>query len=197
MGRRGYRNAVEILKRLQTGELSSEDIDIHERRACVAYLRLEGYGQDEIASIFDVTRQTIYRDERANKKALARLIDEIDAKAVAGGMIASARHLYNKAMKEKDYSLVWRIERELLSDLQGLGYLPKAADKHELHVSTFTDLATLAAEETSVTGHEALPEPGDGQDEDGAAEEISTSGPDALPEPGDAEEERESDDGQD
>ena len=121
----------------------------------------------------------------------------MDAKAVAGGMIASARHLYNKALKEKDFALAWKITCDLQEKLQDAGYLPKAADKHELHISTFTDLATLAAEETSVTGHEALPEPGDGQDEDGAAEEISTSGPDALPEPGDAEEERESDDGQD
>ena len=86
----------------------------------------------------------------------ARLVDELDVKAVAGGLIGWARHLAAKAMKEKDYALVWRIERELITDLQGLGYLPKAVEQHEVRIGTFVDLARLAVEKD---GKEGLVEP--------------------------------------
>ena len=50
-------------------------------------------------------------------------------------------------IKEKDYGLAWRVQREVIADLQSLGYLPKAAERHDVQVGTFVDLARLAIEQ--------------------------------------------------
>jgi transcriptional regulator with XRE-family HTH domain len=134
----------------------------------VAYLRLEGYTQEEIAEIFGVHRHTIARDEKMNRAELARLVDELDVRSVAGGLIAWAKHLTAKAIKEKDYALAWRVQREVVADLQGLGYLPKAPEQHEVRIGTFADLVKLAQEPLVVeadavdeNGAPALVEAGD------------------------------------
>ena len=141
------RSTIDILKRLREGQLQATDINTYERRVCVAYLRLEGYTQDEIAEIFGVCQRTVARDENSNRKNLAKLVNNIDVKAIAGGLITWAKHLTAKAIKEKDYGLAWRVQRELVADLQSLGYLPKAAEKHAVQVGTFVDLARLAIEQ--------------------------------------------------
>jgi hypothetical protein len=148
--RSNRRGAVQLLKRVRDGTLEAGEISTHERRVCVAYLRLEGYTQEEIAEIFAVHRHTIARDERANRAELARLVDELDVRSVAGGLIAWARHLTAKAIKEKDYALAWRVQREVVADLQSLGYLPKAAEQHDVRIGTFADLAKLALEPLAV-----------------------------------------------
>ena len=137
-------NVVDILKRIREGSLDPKEISISDRQVCVAYLRLEGYRQEEIAQIFKVHRLTIMRDEKANRRELAKLVDEIDVKNYAGELIASARHLRAKALRKKDYTLAWNIERGLLSDLQSLGYLPRAPERHQLQIGTFVDLVQLA-----------------------------------------------------
>jgi len=112
----------------------------------VAYLRLEGYTQDEIAEIFRISRQTVSRDEKVNRRRAAGEVDEIDVKSSAGRLMGLAEHLTAKALREKDYALAWRIQRELVQDLQSLGYLPKAVEQHQVQLATFLDLARLAAE---------------------------------------------------
>ena len=96
---------------------------MHERRICVAYLRLEGYTAEEIAEIFDVHRQTISRDQKALRQEAGRLVDEMDARSVSGGLIAWARHLTARALKAKDTGLAWKIQKELVGELRALGYL--------------------------------------------------------------------------
>ncbi|MCJ7675972.1 MAG: hypothetical protein MUO33_12600 [Sedimentisphaerales bacterium] len=138
------KNVVDVLKRIRDGLFTPEEISISDRRVCVAYLRLEGYTQEEIAEIFKVHRQTIIRDEKAIRRELAKLVDEIDVKSYAGELIALARHLRAKALRGKDYSLAWNIERGLLSDLQGLGYLPRSPERHQVQIGTFVDLVQMA-----------------------------------------------------
>jgi len=156
---------IQVLNRLRNGDLAASEVSMQERRACVAYLRLEGYTQEEVAEVFGVSRQTVVRDERANRKETAKLVSDLDVRAVAGGLIRLAGHLRTKALKEKDYGLAWRIERELVGDLQGLGYLPKAAEQHNVHIATFADLAKLAVQDRSAThprrfeAQRALPAP--------------------------------------
>ena len=137
-------NVVDILKRIREGFLDPKKISVSERRVCVTYLRLEGYTQEEIAEIFNVHRQTIIRDEKANRKETAKLVDEIDVKSIAGSLIALARHLSVKAIREKDYGLAWKIERELITYLQSLGYLPRSPEQHQVQIGTFLDLVELA-----------------------------------------------------
>jgi hypothetical protein len=144
--RSNWRGAVQLLNRVREGTLAPDELSRHQRRVCVAYLRLEGYTQEEIAEIFGVHRHTIGRDEKANRAEVARLVDELDVRSVAGGLIAWGKHLTAKAIKEKDYALAWRVQRELVADLQSLGYLPKAAEQHDIRIGTFADLAKLALE---------------------------------------------------
>ena len=143
----GRRGTLEILKRLRTGGLLPGELSMHERRTCAAFLELEGYTQEEMAEIFHVSRHTISRDLAANRKEAAHLVDDLDVRAVAGGHAAWANHLTARALKEKDYALVWKIKRELLADLQSLGYLPKVADRHEVRISSVADLMRLAIEQ--------------------------------------------------
>lgn len=137
-------NVVDILKRIREGLLDPKEISISDRRVCVAYLRLEGYRQEEIAQIFKVHRLTIIRDEKANRKDAAKLVDEIDVKSVAGNLIVWARNLTAKALREKDYGLAWKIQRDLISDLQSLGYLPRSPEQYNVQIGTFVDLVQLA-----------------------------------------------------
>lgn len=137
-------NVVDILKRIREGSLDPKEISISDRRVCIAYLRLEGYRQEEIAHIFKVHRQTIIRDEKANRKDAAKLVDEIDVKSVAGNLIIWARNLAAKALREKDYGLAWKIQRDLISDLQSLGYLPRSPEQYNVQIGTFVDLVQLA-----------------------------------------------------
>jgi hypothetical protein len=145
--RSNRRGAVQLLRRLREGTLEVGAISTHERRVCVAYLRLEGYTHEEVAEIFGVHRHTIARDEKANRAEVARLVDELDVRSVAGGLIAWAKHLTAKAIREKDYGLAWRVQREVIADLQSLGFLPKAAERHEVQIGTFADLARLALDQ--------------------------------------------------
>ena len=87
------------------------------------------------------------RDEAAIRVRVARLADDIDVREVIGCHITWARHLTARALKEKDYGLAWRIQRELINDLQGLGYLPKTAQQHDIRVGTFVALAELASQD--------------------------------------------------
>jgi len=105
---------------------------------------LEGYTQEEIAQIFKVHRQTIIRDEKANRREAAKLVDDIDVKSVAGNLIVWAGHLAAKALREKDYGLAWKIQRDLISDLQSLGYLPRSPEQYHVQIGTFVDLVQLA-----------------------------------------------------
>jgi len=137
-------NIVDILRKIREGFLNPKEISISDRRVCVAYLRLEGYRQEEIAQIFKVHRQTVIRDEKANRLEAAKLVDDIDVKSVAGNLMGWARNLTAKALREKDYGLAWRIQRELVSDLQSLGYLPRSPEQYHVQIGTFVDLVQLA-----------------------------------------------------
>ena len=49
------KGGVEILKGIHEGRINPKEISIHERRLCVAYLRLEGYTQEDIADALGLT----------------------------------------------------------------------------------------------------------------------------------------------
>ncbi len=137
-------NIVDILKKIRGGLLDPKKLTTSDRRTCVVYLRLEGCTQEEIAEILKVHRLTIIRDEKANHRETAKLVDEIDVKSIAGNTISLARHLIAKALREKDYALAWKIWREKTSDLQSLGYLPRSPEQHQVQIGTFLELVQLA-----------------------------------------------------
>lgn len=141
-------NIVKTLQMIRQGSINPKEIDKPCRQACVSYLRMEGYSQVEIAEIFQVSRHTIIRDEKDIRKGFASLVDEIDVRAIAGEHIATATQLASKAIRKENYALAWKIKRDLIHDLQNLGYLPKAAEKVDIQLNTFLDLIKLAEKQT-------------------------------------------------
>lgn len=137
-------NVIQLLQRIRQGAINPCTISAKLRQTCVAYLRLEGYTQVEIAEIFRVSRQTIIRDEKAIRKQYTSLVDELDVKSAAGELMATASQLAAKAIRKEDYALAWRIKCDLITKLQSLGYLPKVADKLNVSIATFADLIRLA-----------------------------------------------------
>lgn len=137
-------NVVTTLKHIREGSINPKDIPARQRQLCVAYLRLEGYTQIEISEIFKVNRITIIRDEKIIRKGYKKLIDELDVKAIAGELIATASQLISKAVRKEDYGLAWRIRSELITKLQSLGFLPKAAEQVNIHMNSFVDLMRFA-----------------------------------------------------
>ena len=124
--KRKPRGVIELLANLQSGAVEPRVVTTEERRMCVSYLRLEGYTQDEMAKIFGVHRATISRDEKVLLERAGKMLAGLNPQSVAGGLIAWARHVTAKAMKEKDHRLVWKVQRELVVGLQQLGCLPTA-----------------------------------------------------------------------
>ena len=110
-------SASHIMSGSEQGYASGTD------RNATSYLRLEGYTYEEIAEIFKEHRQTIARDEKADGKMPDKLASEIDVQPIGGGAVASGKHPSAKAMKEKDYALVWTIRRKLMAD--------SAVDEHQ------------------------------------------------------------------
>lgn len=151
---------IELLAKLQSGEVRPAAITLEERRSCVNYLRLEGYTQEEMAKIFGVHRATIGRDEALLAERAGQGIADIKTKEVAAGLIAWAKHLTAKAMKAKNHALVWRIQKELTEKLEELGIiaaLPRASDAPTQWVAVF-------GRETNDEDHRLLPAPEDADD---------------------------------
>ena len=123
--KRKPRGVIELLAGLQAGAASPDDVSTEERRMCVSYLRLEGYTQDEMAKVFAVHRATVSRDEKVLAERAAKMIQGLNTDAVAGGLIAWAKHLTARAMKDRNHALVWRIQKELVDKLESLGLVGK------------------------------------------------------------------------
>jgi hypothetical protein len=66
-------------------------------------------------------------------------------------LIAWARHLAAKALREKNYALAWKIQRDLVSDLQSLAYLPRSPEQYHVQIGTFLDLVQLAKTKVDAT----------------------------------------------
>jgi hypothetical protein len=119
---------IELLAQLQSGQIAVDEITTEERRLAVSYLRLEGYTQEEMAKIFEVHRATIGRDEKIMAERAAKMIKDLKPQAVVAGLLGWAKHITAKAMKEKDYALVWRVQKELVDELTSLGLMGRRSD---------------------------------------------------------------------
>ena len=126
--KRNATGVIDLLSKLQSGSIRLDEVTTEERRTCVSYLRLEGYTQEEMAKIFNVHRATIGRDEKVVAERAAKMIKDLKPQAVVAGLIAWAKHITAKAMKEKDYALVWRVQKELVDELTSLGLMGRRSD---------------------------------------------------------------------
>jgi len=132
-------SSYEILERIGSKHIIGKDLTIDIRQRLVDILR-HSKTQAEIAHILGVCERTVERDVNAIRKKSVVLAKDITVDTVAGDMVALARRLQAAAWKAKNHNLVWKIETDLVDNLQALGCVHKA--KQELKVDmvhTFKD----------------------------------------------------------
>jgi len=64
----GGLSVMAVIRRLQSGELSGEDIGIEVRRECVGHLTDEGFSSVEIAEVLGTHERMVRRDRAALRK---------------------------------------------------------------------------------------------------------------------------------
>jgi transposase len=151
-----------LLQRIKSGEIDGKSLDQTARRTIAVYLLSEGYSVQETAEILKVSDRTIERDKKAFRQANAIERDPSLVKEMAGRLITEAElcvHRIRKFARDKDAAPGVKIEAEhrcyqIIADeiqrLQGLGYLPTAAQKIEADLTHYAgqvpDLATLRSQ---------------------------------------------------
>ena len=123
---RVYRNASEVVDMIREGTIQPSELKAEDRRPVVAYLRLEGYTEDEIAGLFKVTIRTISNDLKILSEDRTRVMKGLDLFEVAGRLVQKGKNLARKALKEGKYATSWKIEKELIGALQDLGFVYRA-----------------------------------------------------------------------
>ncbi len=137
----GSEPVVELIKRLQRGELSGKQLRIEDRRACVGYLTAEGYSSAEIGGILRVADRTVIRDRKAVRQANALTVDEGFAPEMAGRLVHEAESTVSRlrrisrekstpaAVRVDAERTTWQVLQGLVGSLQKLGYLPTATQQ--------------------------------------------------------------------
>jgi hypothetical protein len=132
------RNALTIIKGIQSGDIPPGSLDKASRCACVEHLTAEGYSTVEIASILGASERTVRRDRAAIRAAHAverdpSLVREMVGHLVMHADVAVSR--IRRAVRQQDAKpgervdaerACWTIVKDLVGMLQKLGYLPTA-----------------------------------------------------------------------
>lgn len=123
-------NAIILLKKINENTLAPSALSKYQRGLCVQHLSFEGWTQVEIGALLGVSRQVVIRDLKRIEREWYGYVDEYKhLNIVVGKLIATARRLICKAIRERDYSLAWKIECDLIDKLQSLGYVHKEPAK--------------------------------------------------------------------
>ena len=137
----GARRVLDLVRGLQEGSVKPEGLSKTERLACTEYFFGEGMRPIEIAKLLDVDDRSVrrYRAEIAEKNMLER--DPELAKLIAGRMFtkvdyadsALRRVIRDERASPSDKIDACRVlvesEAKLIQALQGMGYLPSAAQR--------------------------------------------------------------------
>ena len=135
---RVYKNASEVLKLIREGTINPSELKPEDRRPVVAYLRLEGHTEDEMAALFNMSVRTIQKDLHFLSKDRVKIMKGLDILEVAGRLVQTAKHLALKSRRAGNYATSWKIEKELIESLQNMGFVyraPKTLGVASLHAS--------------------------------------------------------------
>jgi len=119
---------IDIMQRLKDTDLTGNDLPTDIRRDVIRMLRYTQTGS-EIAHLLHVSRSTVTRDLCVIREADADEASDLTVDKIAGETISIARRIQTRAMKNKDYAFVWRIQISLIQQLQSIGYIHKEAEK--------------------------------------------------------------------
>lgn len=159
---------LDLLKKINQKTIDPKSIKLDDRRQIVAHLMAQGYSTVEMGEIFHVSDRCIERDRKAIREANAIKADSKLVEIMAGRLICQAEstiHGMLKAARSETATPAVRIEahhrsflvvRDLIQQLQSLGYLPTAARKLEAevvhHVSEVPQLPEIEAEVKRLAG---------------------------------------------
>ena len=128
--------ATWILRQIAEKKIDATILTAHQRRICVRYMLHERkWTQAQIAEILMVHPFTIHRDKKEILEQNSWILDEIDTRAFALELIATAEaasaKLFSKG-REKD---AWTVQKECVEALQNLGYVKRAPVEFKGHLS--------------------------------------------------------------
>jgi len=129
---------LDTLRKVQSRQLSPQNISLATRRSLVEHLSSDGYSVAEMAEILQVNERTVRRDRAAVREANALEFDPELSSKMAGALLGEADNVVNRirrAARAKDTTVAekiaaeatcWRVKKELVESLQSLGHLPTA-----------------------------------------------------------------------
>ncbi len=180
----GEGRTVALLQKIQSGAVDPKCIASADRRQVVAVLMADGYATPEIAQVLKVSDRSIERDKAALRQANAIVQDPKLVPRMVGRLVGEAElsvQRIRKATRDKTVPAAVKVDAEhrcyqIVSDLvqrmQGLGYLPIAAQRMEAdlthHLGETPDFGQLLTEteRLRLITQQALPS-GDGEAADG------------------------------
>lgn len=115
-------STLDVVALLQKKKISGADMPKDIRLNVVNVLR-RTYTEAEIGHLLELSHRTITRITRILRDNEAELVKDLTIDKVAGESIAIARRLQTAAWKKGNLSLVWQIQRELIANLQSMGYI--------------------------------------------------------------------------
>ena len=135
--------ALMLLREIKAGNLNPKSIRPADRRVLVSLLMAEGQSTADMAHLLDVSDKTIERDKRAIREENAIGKDPKFVEQMVGRLVGEAEtctQRIRKALRERDATVADKVDGEhrcfqildeLAERLQGLGYLPTAAQRLE------------------------------------------------------------------
>ena len=128
------RDILRLVKEIKDGTIDVNAIDEFTRKTLVfALLEEMTFSHGQIAELMGVSRGRISALNKKRKESYINLLTEVDLKSLVGNHMQVAEHCKTQMAKNGDWHGVWKVHRELLQDLQSLGYLRKVPD--ELKIS--------------------------------------------------------------
>lgn len=150
------RSVITLLRDVHEGRLSGQMLAKPDRIRIVEHMTAEGYSALEIAEVLKVTDRTVTRD-RADVRAMNALAITSGFVLETVGQLAATAEQVKRRLRRigRDASAkpadriaaemgAWQVERELVTTLQGLGYLPTAATEINARISGDTHLPAPA-----------------------------------------------------
>ena len=111
-------------------ELDPKTLNSIQRRSIVFFMLKSGrYHQHEIADLLGYSATRICQLNKELKESYIDFIDGMEIKKEAGLHIQRATIAYIELNKQGKWKEAWEVSRELMQDLQSLGYIHKEPEK--------------------------------------------------------------------
>ncbi|RLC77312.1 MAG: hypothetical protein DRJ03_27045, partial [Chloroflexi bacterium] len=120
------KSATDLLRSLQSGAISAEELQTDERRVVVAALKALGRTQDEISGVLQVSRRTIVNDYRYLRQKTAMKLKDMEVYDLAADIYNTCNDALVRALGAGKYRTVSFILRDMVDMLQSIGVVYKA-----------------------------------------------------------------------